>query len=110
MLHGLSCCQSWMVPKFGALFLPDSFLRLCWREVACIDRMGWDGMGLLRTSIIAFHRSALDPHPRGVDEQGGLTGWVGQYFSLPALRKHILELQSIKSTTFVLLSLLFLVK
>jgi hypothetical protein len=73
------------------------------------DRMGWD-KALVYIDRCFSPICAEDPHPRGLDEQGGLTGWVGQYFILPALRKHILELQSIESTTLVLLSLLFLMK
>lgn len=62
---------------------------------ACIDG---DGMGLLHTSIVALLNLGL--HILGLGEQGGLAGRGGQYFSLSALRKQILELQSIETTTF----------
>jgi hypothetical protein len=73
-----------------------SFFDHVGREGACIDRMGWDGMGPLHISIVALLNL-----PWG----STIYGWVNRegwraYFSLPALRKHILERQSIETTTF----------
>jgi hypothetical protein len=47
---------TFLCPSLEFFFLPDFFLRLCWREGACIDGdgIGWDGMGLLHTSIVAL--------------------------------------------------------
>jgi hypothetical protein len=49
--HDMSCCQRCLVPKSRVFFFPDFFLRLCWREGACIDG---DGVGFLHTSVVAL--------------------------------------------------------
>ena len=55
-------------------FLPDFFLRLLWREGACIDGdgMGWDGGFCIHQSLL-FSICPMAPHSRA-----GRTGRVWQ--------------------------------